>query len=42
MISLAPKRLRPLDKVGATDERYRPNDYPAKRVALLAGAHKEQ
>lgn len=37
MISLAPKRLRPLDKVGATDERYRPSDYPAKRVALLAG-----
>lgn len=37
MLSLAPKRLRALDPVGASDARYRPKEYPAKRVALLAG-----
>ena len=37
MLSLAPKKLRGLDKVGSTDERYRPRELAAKRVALLAG-----
>lgn len=37
MLALAPKSLRPLDPVGATDRRYRPKDFPGKRVALLAG-----
>ena len=37
MLSLAPRRLRALDQVGATDERYRPRELAAKRVALLAG-----
>ena len=37
MLALAPKSLRPLDPVGATDRRYRPKEFPGKRVALLAG-----
>ena len=37
MLSLAPKSLRALDPVGATDARYQPRERAAKRVALLAG-----
>lgn len=37
MLALAPRSYRALDPVGMTDMRYRPKDYPAKRVALLAG-----
>lgn len=37
MLSLAPSSYRALDPVGSADMRYRPKEYPAKRVALLAG-----
>ena len=37
MLSLAPKSLRPLDPVGASDASYRPRELASKRVALLAG-----
>ena len=37
MISLAPKSLRPLDPVGASNARYQPRELASKRVALLAG-----